>query len=59
MVDDDRACIRAIRDLLGFPIDVESLLPTENLSEGFDERGQPLLCLSYFAIRLSQQGKKM
>ena len=47
----------AVRDLLGFPIDVESLLPTENLSEGFDNvsdtlKTSPLLLERYLTVGL-------
>jgi hypothetical protein len=38
---------------------VQSFSSLLNLSEGFDERGKPLLCLPNFAIRLGQQGKKI
>jgi hypothetical protein len=47
----------AVRDLLGFPVDVESLLPTENLSEGFDNvsdtlKTSPLLLERYLTVGL-------
>ncbi|MGD8809112.1 MAG: DUF1592 domain-containing protein, partial [Gammaproteobacteria bacterium] len=47
----------AVRDLLGFPVDVESLLPAEIASDGFDNvsdtlRTSPLLLERYLTVGL-------